>query len=178
MYCVRDVNLGNRVTGFLTGEQGHRACFRDSDDDGKFDQLWSGDEISPSPNYVSLFIAKNTGANLESPLNYVKLDKSEMPLDTVAINYTTKSPLLASKYIDLYIAAEDSKGKMKAFQSIRTIKTDDIKLPTTVSYNGLEIEILSYDKNSNEIEYRVNSGFEEESPVLLVSKRKPVVVYY
>ena len=67
---------------------------------------------------------------------------------------------------------------MKAFQSIRTIKTDDIKLPTTVSYNGLEIEILSYDKNSNEIEYRVNSGFEEESPVLLVSKRKPVVVYY
>lgn len=178
LYCVRRVAKASALSGILTAEEGRRACFRDTNNDGSFEQLWGADEVAPKPFYSSFFISKNTGKDIDPPMAYQKVDGSEMPVDSVTVKYIVQNPLIASKRISFQIGAKSEDGDTAGFQTIRTIKVKDMKLPLTLQKYGFEIEIISYDDETDQIEYRVKSNVREGLPVPLITPRKPVVVYY
>ena len=178
LYCVRSVAKASLLSGILTAEQGRRACFRDMNDDGSFEQLWGADEASARPSYSSFFITKGSGKDLDPPMEYEKIDGSDMPVDTITVKYAAQNPLIASKRINFQIGTESEDGETASFQTFKSVKVKDMKLPMKVRSYGFEIEILDFDDETDQIEYRVLSNIGEGRPVPLLSPRKPVVVYY
>lgn len=178
LYCVRNVGKASALAGILKAEEGHRACFRDTNDNGSFEQLWGADEASTAPFYSSFFINKASGKDLDPPMEYSKIEGSNMPTDTLTVKYKAQNPLIASKRITFQIGTQSEDGKEASFQTFRTIKVKDMKLPLKVREYGFEIEVLSFDDETDQIEYRVLSNIDAGRPVPFLSPRKPIVVYY
>ena len=151
-----------------------RLCFRDTDDNGKFDEIWTMDETGfvagPSSGYL-LRVAKVKGE-----VSYVALEENALPKQRFGILYQT--PLLAKPKLSVVHLTAKKNGKdtvaLASSDSVSVPKSEN--LPTTLDVDGAKIEILALD--GKQIKYRILSGFPDDTMMTVIRQRMPVYVYY
>lgn len=158
----------------------YRTCFRDSDADDAFDQVWMTDENGGVyEGYATVWASYLSSNKISEPLEFQKIDESDMPLDTFGVQYKYNKTLFGKESLTFTTVTLSDAGKPDSLATVSNSKTINLKtasFPMTISLSSASIEVLSYE--DKQITYRVDSGYKAGLPVLLGRQRKPVVVYY
>ncbi|MBL4604010.1 MAG: hypothetical protein JKY84_14790 [Emcibacteraceae bacterium] len=122
------------MTGPQTGDR--LLCFRDADNDGKFD--WVYNAVGALKDPMTVFVVNREAVTLKAKLPYRKLLKAEK--DNIgSVWFQIRSPMMASKYIDFYIGGKKDK-QVITNRPLPNLKKND----NAIFYlGGAQIELLS-----------------------------------
>lgn len=179
IYCVRTMEgSSGRFSGsYSLGKS--RPCLRDSNEDGLFDQFWDTDEAAAEPIYKSVFAAFVRDLDEEEQVAYSLEGGATAPIEIVYLTGAYVDPLLSEPVMNFeWWSVHENNNPVKLEQGNAILSIKKGELPFRIEFMDAVIEINAINTELKKISYKVVSPFTEGKPVLMPSRRDPIVIVY